>query len=148
MALTQTKKADDPCEEKDCKGVNMTLTFFSSAPCHDPPTQIDELLCNINQGNGEPPFTLELGTGSLPVGISLVVVGQTVRIQGLYNEPIAGVTGAQKFRVNDANGCCVCGNFDWADNLDGGCPAPEFKRLVFGGTSLSCVGANFANLPE
>ncbi len=146
MMPGQTKKGDDTWEKKDCKTVLMTLGFVATAPCHDPNVPLDLTLANVGGSKG--PFTIEFGTGALPLGITLVMVGSAVRIQGNYNEPIASVLGNQFFRVNDPDDCCVCGNFTWSDNVDGGCPAPAFKRLVFGGTSTSCLGAEFAALVD
>ena len=145
MSIHQTKKANDPGEKKDCKTSKITLAFSAMSPCHDSSTPLDLVLAAI-AGCGNAPFTVELGTGVLPLGINLVIVGSDVKIQGNYNEPIATVSGSRNFRVNDVNGCCVCGNFSWSDNVDGACPAPDFKRLNFGGSSILCVGAPFAAL--
>ena len=143
----QTKKATDEWEEKDCKSVNMDLTFLSHDICNPQINQVDVTIANVVQNNGESPFTLEVVPGGMPQGMRLELEGSAVKLRGLYLEPIAGSLGTAYFRVNDANGCCVCGSMNWTDQINGVCPSP-FKEGSFGGSEITCTDTNFDNLPE
>jgi hypothetical protein len=148
MPTATIKHVDDECEKKDCKAVKVNLTFISFFLCNIRCNTVDATIATIS-GNGVGPYSIDVpDLSTVPTGLNLVVDGSSVKVQGVYAHDVFGASWSAKFRINDANKCCGCGEMTMNETPDAVCDPPcdgeaVSQKYPFGGAQISCTDPAF-----